>query len=94
MSVVLLQEEDREFKIEQDRRKKEKREKMIRRNKARRMKREAEAKKLSASRPPAVPTRAPRAVNNWKWEDVTIFQVYRVFRDSCPNFEWLSKSNK
>ena len=46
LSVVLLQEEDREFKIEQDRRKKEKREKMIKRNKARRMKREADQQKL------------------------------------------------
>jgi len=38
-------EEDREFKIEQDRRKKEKRERMIKRNKARRVQREQEEKK-------------------------------------------------
>lgn len=44
--LSVLQEEDREFKLEQDRRKKEKREKMIKRNKARRMKREAEEQKL------------------------------------------------
>ena len=41
-----VQEEDREFKIEQDRRKKEKREKMIKRNKERRMKREADQQTL------------------------------------------------